>query len=125
MNLERRVQELKERNEVLQETVHRLRQAMIETRPLPRKWRLTPSEEDILGVMVNREVATYDAMLTVLYSAKGRPEAAQKILQVFICRLRKKLEPFGVKIHTFWGRGWSLSPETRASLRAESRKAAA
>lgn len=125
MELERRLRELQKKNEYLEETVHRLREALTETRLLPREWRLTPSEENILGVMVNREVGTYEALLTALYLAKGRPEACQKILQVFICRLRKKVEPYGVEIRTIWGRGWALSPESRASLRAENTKAAA
>lgn len=125
MELERRLRELQKRNEYLEETVHRLREALTETRLLPREWKLTPSEENVLGVLVNRELGTYEALLTALYLAKGRPEASQKILQVFICRLRKKLEPYGIKIRTVYGRGWALSPESRASLRADKTRAAA
>lgn len=125
MDVERKLRELQKQNDFLQETVYRLREALTETRMLPREWRLTPSEQNIIGVMVNREVGTYEAFLTALYLAKGRPEASQKILQVFICRLRKKLEPFGIEIHTIWGRGWALSPAARAMLRAEKTRIAA
>lgn len=125
MDLERRVQELKQQNEYLQETVHRLREALTETRLLPREWKLTPSEENFIGVLINREVGTYEALLTTLYLAKGRPEASQNILHVFVCRVRKKLEPYGIEIRTIWGRGWALSPESRASLRADKTIAAA
>lgn len=33
-----------------------------------------------------------------------------KIIDVFICKIRKKLEPLGVSIDTVWGRGYRILP---------------
>lgn len=33
-----------------------------------------------------------------------------KIIDVFICKLRKKLSPLDIKIETAWGRGYRLIP---------------
>jgi DNA-binding response OmpR family regulator len=37
----------------------------------------------------------------------------QKLLQVRICELRKRLAPHGLRIKTEWGSGYRLSPEQR------------
>ncbi len=37
---------------------------------------------------------------------------------VYVCRMRKKLKPFGIVIHTQMGVGFFLDPETRRRLKA-------
>jgi two-component system cell cycle response regulator CtrA len=41
-----------------------------------------------------------------------------KIIDVFVCKLRKKMEIFGVKIETIWGRGYYMTPEMKAKAAA-------
>lgn len=31
-----------------------------------------------------------------------------KIIDVFVCKIRKKVKPLGVTIHTHWGKGYSM-----------------
>lgn len=76
---------------------------------LPMEWRLTASEARVMGVLLKRELATKDAIMAALYRADARDEAEIKIVDVFICKIRKKLKPFGVQIVTLWGQGYSVS----------------
>ena len=75
---------------------------------------LTGKEYAILELLVLRKgmVLTKDAFLNHLYGGMDEPE--MKIIDVFICKLRKKLQVFGAGhlIGTVWGRGYMLREET-------------
>lgn len=74
--------------------------------------RLTGKEYALLELLSLRKgmVQTKEAILNHLYG--GRDEPALKIIDVFICNLRRKLEvagnDAGACIRTDWGRGYSL-----------------
>lgn len=54
-------------------------------------------------------VLSKEALLNDLYGLlPDEPEI--KIIDVFICKLRKKLKPLGVEIQTVWGKGYRLLP---------------
>ena len=69
---------------------------------------LTGKETAILELLVTRkgQVLTKDAFLNHLYGGMDEPES--KIIDVFICKLRKKLQNAGASnmIGTCWGRGY-------------------
>lgn len=71
---------------------------------------LTCKEFAILELLVMRKgmVLSKDVFLDHLYNGMDEPEG--KIIDVFICKLRKKLEEVGVSklIMTVWGRGYVL-----------------
>lgn len=71
---------------------------------------LTGKEYSILELLVLRKgmVLTKDAFLNHLYGGMDEPE--MKIIDVFICKLRKKLQAAGAGnlITTVWGRGYML-----------------
>jgi two-component system cell cycle response regulator CtrA len=70
---------------------------------------LTPSEYKILELLVLRRntVITKDMCLNHLYN--GLKDPAQKIIDVFICKLRKKLiQSTDCAIETVWGGGYML-----------------
>ena len=75
--------------------------------------RLTGKEYAILELLVLRKgmVLTKDAFLNHLYGGMDEPE--MKIIDVFICKLRKKLQVLGAGhlISTVWGRGYILREE--------------
>ncbi len=75
-----------------------------------REVKLTGKEYAILELLVLRKgaVLTKDAFLNHLYGGMDEPEA--KIIDVFICKLRKKLSFAGAGhlIGTVWGRGYML-----------------
>jgi DNA-binding response OmpR family regulator len=59
-------------------------------------------------------VLSKEAALEWLYqfSAEGE-EPEIKIIDVFICKARKKLEPIGVRIDTAWGKGYALAVDRK------------
>jgi two-component system cell cycle response regulator CtrA len=81
--------------------------AMVDDNPL----RLTAKEYDILELLSLRKgrTLTKEMILSHLYGGKNEPE--MKIIDVFICKLRKKLsQATGDEqyIETIWGRGYVL-----------------
>jgi two-component system cell cycle response regulator CtrA len=82
---------------------------------------LTGKEYAVLELLTLRKgiVLTKEAFLNHLYGGMDEPEV--KIIDVFICKLRKKLANAGAAelIGTVWGRGYVLREPT-GSLRASS-----
>ncbi len=84
---------------------------------------LTGKEYAILELLVLRRgmVLTKEAFLNHLYGGIDEPE--MKIIDVFICKLRKKLAQAGAGslIGTVWGRGYMMrDPNSQAALSAAS-----
>jgi two-component system cell cycle response regulator CtrA len=82
---------------------------------------LTGKEYAILELLVLRRgmVLTKEAFLNHLYGGIDEPE--MKIIDVFICKLRKKLAQAGAGnlIGTVWGRGYMMrDPNSQAALAA-------
>ncbi|MDQ1078338.1 response regulator transcription factor CtrA [Pseudoroseomonas cervicalis] len=84
-----------------------------------REVHLTGKEYAILELLVLRKglVLTKEVFLNHLYGGIDEPEA--KIIDVFICKLRKKLAQAGAGelIGTVWGRGYVLRDPTGLSAR--------
>ena len=85
---------------------------------------LTGKEYAILELLVLRKgmVLTKEAFLNHLYGGMDEPEV--KIIDVFICKLRKKLSQAGADnlIGTVWGRGYMLRDPSAAPAAAASPK---
>lgn len=79
---------------------------------------LTGKEYAILELLVIRKgsVLTKDAFLNHLYGGIDEPE--MKIIDVFICKLRRKLQNVGAGnlIATVWGRGYILREDDTAEI---------
>lgn len=84
----------------------------------PMEWGLTPHENRLFGALMAREVVTRDAGMAVLYRDDGRDEPHAKIFDVFMCKIRKKVAPYGIEIVTRWGVGFALKPESRVRVQA-------
>jgi two-component system cell cycle response regulator CtrA len=80
---------------------------------------LTGKEYAILELLTLRKglVLTKEAFLNHLYGGMDEPEV--KIIDVFICKLRKKLAQAGADnlIGTVWGRGYVLRDPQQAGSR--------
>ena len=78
-----------------------------------RRIQLTSKEFAVLELLVLRrgQVLTKDIFLNHLYGGIDEPEA--KIIDVFICKLRKKLQAAGSDklVETVWGHGYSIREE--------------
>jgi two-component system, cell cycle response regulator CtrA len=110
--LQRENRRLREERDLLKEQVAFLTAALMGENPLPLEWNLTESEERIMRVILTREYASKDAIMAALYWDKDEP-GEDKIVDVMVCKIRKKLKRFGINIKTHWGRGFYLPPEIR------------
>jgi hypothetical protein len=80
---------------------------------------LEPGLSPILGMLMKRTFVSHSSLYTVLYA--GRPEydwPDAKVMDVQICKLRRKLRKHGVAIQTRWGEGWGMSMSDKAKVRA-------
>lgn len=84
---------------------------------------LTRKEYEMLELLMLRKglTLTKDAILTALYGGMDEPEL--KIIDVFICKLRRKLTNAGAGglIETVWGRGYVIRPDAEPSMAPEVR----
>ena len=75
---------------------------------------LTGKEYACLEFLATRRgmTVTKEMFLAHLYGGRGEPE--MKIIDVFICKLRRKLSDAGAKsvIETVWGRGYTIAAES-------------
>ena len=80
---------------------------------VPPEWQLSPTEAMIYRFLLTREMASKRQIMDVIYL--GRPGDAPnvKIVDVYICKLRKKLKGRGVEIVTHWGAGYGIAERTR------------
>jgi two-component system cell cycle response regulator CtrA len=77
---------------------------------------LTSAETRILGALHARTgVVTREAVYSLLYSTCNDPPD-DRIIDVFLSRIRQKLRPHGIEITTFWGVGWMIDADSRRAL---------
>jgi two-component system cell cycle response regulator CtrA len=101
--------------EVMQD---RLNELTLSKCDVPQEWGLTGSLATIARLLASREFVTKSAVYNELYAHRIDDAPMDKIIDVFIYKLRRKLEPFGVTIITRWGYGWYVEGGGRKILRA-------
>lgn len=69
---------------------------------IPSEWRLTPTEERVLRVLLAVDRASRDLL------NEGAGLTGKRAADVHILRIRRKTARFGVVIDTIHDRGWSL-----------------
>lgn len=116
MDVDARVEALEAENETLRERIAQLEGLQGHEFMSPVEWRLTTSENRVFGCLMARDLARKEAIMAALYRDCAKDEAEIKIVDVFICKLRKKVRPFGVEVLTRWGEGYFLTAETKAAV---------
>ncbi|MFC3074666.1 helix-turn-helix domain-containing protein [Shinella pollutisoli] len=102
------------KNESLAERVRQLEELLVAEWHPPVEWGLTPTESRLVGALMKRELATKSYLMSVLYSDRME-EPEEKIVDVLVCKIRRKLQLHGVAIETVWGQGYRLKDrENRA-----------
>ncbi|WP_267355750.1 MULTISPECIES: helix-turn-helix domain-containing protein [unclassified Methylobacterium] len=119
--LHREVANLRERVDVLEEEVRQLRDAFEPSVAMPEAWKLTKSEARLLAALARTRggYLTKERILTALYGLE--PDVDMKIVDVYVCKLRRKLTDAGsaIEIRTYHGIGFGLTAEGHAAFRAE------
>jgi len=104
--------------ELLRERITNLQAVFAPTWEAPPELRLTPAQERILGCFLKYDRACNEDML--LHASRSTRSAeiaiSSNLINVQISHMRKKLEPFGLKIVTVWAKGYRLDPASRARL---------
>lgn len=117
---------LETENDVLREKIIELEELIglrIET---PLMLGLTGQEAKLFGILLKRDLVTKAQGMSALYSDRPNGEAEIKIVDVFVCKMRKKLKPFDIEIETVWGQGYRMTAASKANaaaLLAQSRAA--
>lgn len=86
---------------------------------LPDHVGLTPNEQRLVSRLLRTSpefVVTKDQLYRALYPIDD--EVEMKIIDVFLCKARRKLAPLGITIVTTFGRGYSLDADSHAKLKA-------
>lgn len=119
MDVDRRLEALEAENERLRDELEHLK-ASLGLRFLPPiEMRLTGMESRMFGRLLAGGVVTKDAFMAILYRNDGADEAEIKIVDVFLCKLRKKPRPFALPIQTIWGVGYMMEPATITKFKQE------
>lgn len=120
MDVDARVEALEAENQRLRDQVTALQDALGQTEAFrtPAEWRLTASEATVFASLYGRESCSKEQLMHALYEPGVDDEPNIKIVDVFICKLRKKLTPYGVAIETIWGRGYRMTAQTKARVQA-------
>lgn len=114
-----RIDALEAENDELRERIRQLERTFLNTEWTPPvELGLTIGEARIVGMLAVREEATTkDMFMTALYGL--RPDSDQvepKIIDVFVCKARRKLARYGIEIGTVWGRGYIMPEASRNAL---------
>lgn len=85
---------------------------------IKREYRLTPQETRLLTLMYRRLHVTRDSIMSALYDDQAHGDCAYpKIIDVLICRLRKKLREFDIHIETIHSAGFRLLPASKVHIK--------
>lgn len=94
------------------ETIRQLREQLFGDEHRLPTWLppLTKHEAKVLAALHSGRVLTKGHILSAVYG--GVDEPMEKIIDVFVCRLRRKLADTPILIETIWGHGYRLTPES-------------
>jgi two-component system cell cycle response regulator CtrA len=115
----RRIRELLGEVEDLKARVEQLEDMLTSNVSEPILDGLTRSEGVVLGLLMQREVATKDMIMTALYGHRldADDTVGDKIVDVFVCKLRRKIKGLGIFIETQRGVGYFLSRDSKAMVK--------
>ena len=114
---EARAKLLEAENETLRERVCELEKEIGLAAEPPPMFGLTRSEAVMFGVLVNNRVCQASTFMTALFSLEADDPPGEKIFDVWVCRMRKKLAPFGIEIKTHWGVGYEMPDASKIIAR--------
>lgn len=100
---EARAKVLEAENDELRGRVRQLEEAIGVAAEPPLVFGLTKNELIMFGVMMNNRSPRKETFMTALFSDRIDDAPEIKIVDVWICKMRKKLQRYGVEIKTCWG----------------------
>lgn len=98
----------------LKNQISQLQKLLIPAVVTPREWQLTAQEYSLFSLLltqerVSKEQALYAIVQYQKYINPSRKSASgEKICNVIVYKIRRKLSPYGVEIKNEFGLGWYL-----------------
>jgi DNA-binding response OmpR family regulator len=111
------IDRLERENDELRARVRMLEEMSGATFEAPPQFCLTRNEAVIFGLLLKQTLVSRAAMMSALYFHK-QDEAEIKIVDVWVCKMRRKFKPYGIEIQTQWGQGYFMSAESKAIARS-------
>lgn len=107
---QKRCELLTQENEELRDRIFQLEDLLGMNFDSPAFLGLTGKEAKLFGILMKRDAVTKAGAMDALYGLSPEIDMAEeKIIDVFICKLRAKLETFGIGIETNWGQGYFMT----------------
>jgi two-component system cell cycle response regulator CtrA len=78
---------------------------------------LTRSEATVLGVLMKNRTVRKSGFMIALYGDRIGDPPDIKIIDVVVCKTRKKLAQHGIEIKTVWGIGYEMPEESKVRAR--------
>ena len=108
------VEHLQDEISVLRERIQQLEEMLMPHGVrVPPEYRLTSTEARLFVHLASRDVASKESLMLALYSDRAGDPPEIKIVDVMVCKMRKKIAAFGIRIETIWGQGYSLPDRER------------
>lgn len=111
------VAKLEEENDALRARVRMLEELSGAGFESPPEFALTRNESIIFGMLLKNQLVRRIAVMDALYMHK-QDEAEIKIVDVWVCKIRKKMKPYGITITVQWGQGYFMPAESKAIAQA-------
>jgi two-component system cell cycle response regulator CtrA len=111
------IRKLEEENDDLRRRIEMLEEQVGVRFESPPQFCFSKNESVIFGLLMKNEIVLRTSMMTELYLHK-QDEALIKIVDVWICKMRRKLDPYGIRIETQWGQGYFIGRECKAKAKA-------
>ncbi|MBN9457375.1 MAG: winged helix-turn-helix domain-containing protein [Bosea sp.] len=109
---------LREEIDQLREESRWLRELLRPPEFLPAVFRFTALEERAFKALLNRDQWPRESLHNVTYDEHNDRDLPDiKVIDVMICKMRKKLKPLGVEIETLYGQGYRISSEHKQRVR--------
>ncbi|KRR25939.1 winged helix-turn-helix domain-containing protein [Bradyrhizobium retamae] len=107
------IAKLEAENDELRARCRALEEVLGFTFEAPPQFGFTRNETVIFGLLLKQKLVMRTSMMDALYLHK-QDEAQIKIVDVWVCKMRRKLRPYGIAIQTQWGQGYFLPPASKA-----------
>jgi two-component system, cell cycle response regulator CtrA len=107
------VAKLEEENDALRARVRMLEELSGVGFESPPEFQLTRNESIIFGMLLKNQLVRRTAVMDALYMHE-QDEAEIKIVDVWICKIRKKMKPYDITISLQRGQGYFMPPASKA-----------
>jgi len=108
---------LRVENDELRERIRQMEEAAGFNLEAPMEFLLSPLETRVMGVFMRHQRVSREQILQAVYAHRPNHIPEMKIVDVIVCKIRRKTTHFGIAIQTHWGLGYSLTPASKAIIK--------